>query len=148
MIELRVLTPDDWAVFREVRLAALTEAADTFGSSLREWRDATEARWRQRLEQVPLNVLAEIGGEPAGLASGTGPDEAGLVELISMWVVPSARGKGVGNALVSAVVDWAAAQERGVALWVFENNLPARNLYHRNGFRPVGGERMERPLRS
>lgn len=51
VIELRVLTPDHWPAWRELRLAALAEAPYAFGSRLADWqgdRDR-EQRWRDRL---------------------------------------------------------------------------------------------------
>ncbi|MEE8167030.1 MAG: GNAT family N-acetyltransferase, partial [Myxococcota bacterium] len=55
--------------------------------------------------------------------------------LISMWVAPEARGAGVGEALIDAVVDW--ARSTGTArllLDVGDDNGPARALYTRKGF--------------
>jgi ribosomal protein S18 acetylase RimI-like enzyme len=56
-----------------------------------------------------------------------------------MWVDPRARGRGVGDALVGKVVQWARAQgARRVVLDVRESNLPAIGLYARHGFCDVG----------
>jgi hypothetical protein len=73
VIELRVLTPDDWPAWRELRLAALAEPPCAFGSRLADWqgdRDR-EQRWRDRLG-IPgsYNVIAVLDGQPAGMASG------------------------------------------------------------------------------
>lgn len=61
------------------------------------------------------------------------------VQLISMWVDPSARGRGVARDLIRAVACWTA--DRGstrVVLFVQEANTPARHLYERAGFRLTG----------
>lgn len=64
---------------------------------------------------------------------------AGDAELLTVAVVPEARGKGVGAALVRAAA--AAAQARGAAtmhLEVAEDNAPARALYQKLGFEEAG----------
>jgi GNAT superfamily N-acetyltransferase len=43
------------------------------------------------------------------MASGV-PGEDGIPELISMWVSPAGRGKGIGDRLVQAVAQWARLQ--------------------------------------
>jgi ribosomal protein S18 acetylase RimI-like enzyme len=87
---------------------------------------------------VPLNIVAEWQETAAGMASGTAPNPDGSVELISMWVVPFARGRGVGDALVSAVIEWAREQQASrVALGVLEGNERAAAFYRRHGFIPV-----------
>ena len=62
-----------------------------------------------------------------------------------MFVRPRARGRGVGEALIAAVLDWARARNAtSVHLWVTEINKPARLLYERCGFSPTG-ERQPLP---
>jgi GNAT superfamily N-acetyltransferase len=61
------------------------------------------------------------------------------VELGAMWVAPEARRRGIGRALVDAVVDWAASiGQRRVVLWVGDANIGARDLYAALGFEPTG----------
>jgi ribosomal protein S18 acetylase RimI-like enzyme len=139
VIELRVLTPDDWSVWRELRLLALAESPDAFGSRLADWQGPgdTESRWRERLESVAHNVIAVEGGQPVGMVSGV--DEGEQVELISMYVRPSARGRGVSDALVAAVAEWAQARGAArVSLSVRVDNIAAKRLYRRHGFVEAG----------
>ena len=135
--ELKVLVPDDWRLWREVRLAALADAPAAFGATLESWSGGgdTEDRWRQRLEDVPLNVVAMNGDLPVGQASGIGPDDQGNAELISMWVAPTARGTGVAHALIEAVAVWArGAGASALRLSVRRSNDRAMRSYLRNGF--------------
>jgi ribosomal protein S18 acetylase RimI-like enzyme len=136
VIVVRVLSVEDWAAWRALRLAALAEAPHAFSTKLAEWQGEgdSEQRWRQRLDGGSLNLLADFDGQPAGMVSGMPADRDGI-EVISMWVAPFARGCGVGDALVSAVIRW--AEEGGacrVVLRVAEGNRHAVNLYRRHGF--------------
>ena len=92
MIRLRRLNVAEWPLWREMRLEALREAPYAFGSKLADWagvRD-TEERWRKRLAEVPLNVIAELDNRPAGMVGATFANPQREVELISMWVAPFA----------------------------------------------------------
>jgi GNAT superfamily N-acetyltransferase len=60
-------------------------------------------------------------------------------------VRPSARGAGVGEALIGATADWAKARAHdSLVLWVTESNASARRLYDRCGF-ALTGERQPLP---
>lgn len=147
MIELRVLTPDDWRLWRELRLAALAEAPDAFSSRLADWQGEgdREERWRARLG-IPgsHDLVATLDGLPAGMASGVPGDDEGVVDLISMWIAPAARGRGVGDALVGEVVAWAGrVGARTVRLDVHDTNDAAAALYRRNGFRRSGRTKVD-----
>lgn len=140
MVELRVLTPDDWPLWRELRLAALADAPDAFGSTLAEWRDADEDRWRARLS-IPgaRDLVAVLDDQAGGMVSGVRGDLPDSVGLISMWVDPTARGRGVGDRLVEAVARWGADQGAAtLRLSVGPGNDWAVALYVRHGFRDTG----------
>lgn len=134
--ELRRVTDEAWQLWRDVRLRALADAPYAFGSTLAYWQGADlEQRWRDRLTDVPLNVVAVAGDSPIAQVSGTAVDGEGRVELISMWVDAGARGAGVGAALVTEVVEWARTSgAAAVVLSVKEMNTPASALYRRMGF--------------
>jgi ribosomal protein S18 acetylase RimI-like enzyme len=57
---------------------------------------------------------------------------------VSIGVKPGARGEGVGETLLRALIDEAARRDVGLCLSVRTEN-PARRLYERLGFRVVPG---------
>ncbi|WP_016905657.1 GNAT family N-acetyltransferase [Streptomyces xiaopingdaonensis] len=134
MVRLRILTVDDWPLWRELRLAALREAPHAFTARLADWGHGGEERWRARLEApATRNVAAFAQGTAVGMASGLSRD--GAYELRSVWVSPRARGRGVGDLLLSDVASW--AREHGATslrLKVVRGNEAAEALYARNGF--------------
>jgi ribosomal protein S18 acetylase RimI-like enzyme len=141
VITMRTLDADDWAEWRVMRLDALREAQYAFSSKLADWEGEgdTERRWRERLEAVPFNVIAILRGGAAGQVSATARRADGSVMLVSMWVMPSARGRGVGDALVHAVIEWAREQSAShVVLDVVPTNAHAIALYERHSFIRTG----------
>jgi ribosomal protein S18 acetylase RimI-like enzyme len=94
-------------------------------------------------------VIAIDGGFPAGAAwyrlfprdrRGYGFVDERTPEL-AVAVVPNARGKGVGSALLQALLDRARAEGYdAISLSVDRNNAGAIELYERHGFERVGEE--------
>ena len=145
MVVVREVTPDDWETLRDVRLAALREAPQAFGSSYAREAPFTEEQWRGRINDRSVTFLAYLpeNPEPAGLAGVYVED--GVADVVSMWVRPSARRNGVGEALIGATTDWAKTRDHdSILLWVTESNTPARRLYDRCGF-ALTGERQPLP---
>lgn len=143
------MAPADWAAFREIRVAALRDAPEAFGSTAADAERLEEREWRRRLEQRAV-FMAEAANQRVGLVAGISGDQLGLAELVSMWVAPAWRGQGVGDRLVEAVLAWAAGEGfTSVRLWVAKGNTRAEGLYARHGFestgrvQPMGGERSD-----
>ncbi|MFR9775543.1 GNAT family N-acetyltransferase [Micromonospora sp. MS34] len=60
-------------------------------------------------------------------------------QVQGVWVAPEWRGRGIATAAMAAVVRDALARfAPTVSLYVNDFNLPARRVYERCGFRPVG----------
>jgi ribosomal protein S18 acetylase RimI-like enzyme len=141
-METRQAGGGDWEVLRQLRLRALADAPGAFAGTLAEEVGYPDAVWRRRAEGGPAaaNFIAREGGVDVGLAAiFLEADAPGRAHLVSMWVDPCYRRRGVARALVDRAVRWAADhQGREVVLWVVDQNTAARTLYERIGFRPTG----------
>lgn len=158
--ELRQATADDWELLREVRLRALADAPDAFGSTLATARQLGEADWRQRADNGGLTLLALDDTKPTAMGGAFAPDDRPTVFVWGMWTAPEARGRGVGARLLDALVAWCEPRYDEVRLHVTEGNDAARRLYVSRGFEPTGVweplregspvriEELRRPLRS
>ena len=138
---LRRLTPDDWAVLRDVRLRALADSPDAFGSTLEREQDFDEKEWRRRSVR-PVWVV-EVDGRPVAMA-GTFPND-GVLQVWGMWTDPAHRGRGHARALLDALVGAAVAEGRPVALHVNIANPGARAFYEGYGFVATGELEPLRP---
>jgi ribosomal protein S18 acetylase RimI-like enzyme len=152
MPSVRRLGAHEWRAYRDLRLRALGDSPDAFASTLEAARQRPEGYWVERLASGAasawdLPLVAEEAGELVGLAWGTiDPAAPGTAHVIQMWVAPESRGRGCGSMLLDAIVAWAGeAQARSVVLSVACGDTPARRLYSRAGFRPVGGPEPLRP---
>jgi ribosomal-protein-alanine N-acetyltransferase len=101
----------------------------------------TAATFRGLIRRTDSDLLvAEVSGDVVGYAAcWTVLDQA---ELGNVAVAAEARGRGIGGALVDAVVD--RVRERGAAecyLEVRESNLEAQAIYGHRGFAVVGRRR-------
>lgn len=129
------LREDDWDELRRARLRALLDAPSTFWASYADEARNSEQQWRSFAGAAAWFVVrdgSDIVGLAAGLLRAESSDEP---ELISMWVDPACRRRGVASQLVTAVEAWAAATgARAMVLWVTDGNTAALRLYERHGF--------------
>ena len=139
MLTIERLAPGEDSRLRRIRMAALKDAPDAFGTTLEEAAAWPDSRWIEQTLTLPT-FMAVIDGQDLGMvrsaAHATRQDTA---LLISMWVHPTARGTGAGEALVRAVINWArSAGCTRLLLDVADHNLHAVRLYSRCGFRATG----------
>jgi GNAT superfamily N-acetyltransferase len=149
---IRTVAAGEWRLYRDLRLRALADSPDAFGSTLMEEAGRSDAEWARHLAssadaRASLLLVAEIRSQLVGLAWGridtANPEMAALYQ---MWVAPLHRGRGVGERLLGAVVAWAMAQDAAwLDLGVTCGDSPARRLYERAGFKPIGEPGPLRP---
>jgi ribosomal protein S18 acetylase RimI-like enzyme len=144
--------PHEWRSYRELRLRALADSPDAFGSTLELESVRPDAEWARQLEDgarspSDLPLVARLDDETIGLAWGRiQATEPAVAYLFQVWVAPEHRGRGVARMLLDAVVAWAQeAGPRYLALEVTCGDSAAVRLYTRAGFSPSGDPRPLRP---
>jgi len=149
---VRAFRPSEWRAYREIRLRALADSPDAFGSTLAVEESTPAERWESSLARaatsgVDLPLLAEVDRRAAGLAwAKVDASNALVVNLFQMWVAPEFRGKGIGSMLVRAAVGWARSRDAdSVRLRVTCGDTPAARLYAREGFHVEGQREPLRP---
>ena len=130
---------EQWELLRTLRLRALLADPDCFGSTLEAEQGRPEGFWRESLRDKVWFVAMDSGQLRGLVACVTVPGRDGERQLDAMWVEPATRGRGLGEALVRAVLDRARAEGvAAVSLTVADGNDAARRLYERNGFLSTG----------
>jgi ribosomal protein S18 acetylase RimI-like enzyme len=143
-VTIRPVRDDEWRRWRETRLRMLRDDADFFATRYEDMVREPDATWREWVAEASAGdqktlFVAEEDGRWLGVVGAFARVNPLEVQLISMWVDPQARGRGVARDLIRAVARW--TRERGsarVVLFVQEANQPAQQLYERAGFRPTG----------
>jgi len=129
----------DEPLLRAIRIEALGEAPEAFGSTLERELARTQADWQKWLSPS-ATFLLETDAGPQGIVAGV-PDakDASVVHLMAMWIHPAFRGTGTAAALVQTVLDWAEGQGASrVRLDVIDENERARRFYEKCGFEVTG----------
>ena len=142
-ISLRRLTSSDAAAFRSIRLEALRDAPEAFGSTFEK---ESGEHLQYFIDRVERNVVfgGFFGDSLAGVAgfyreAGAKMSHKGV--LWGMYVKPEARGSGLATALVERLIEHARKEVEQVQLTVVASNPRAKRFYERMGFVVYGLEK-------
>jgi len=144
LMAIEPITPLNTLVFKAVRLRALQDAPQAFGSTYAKESQLTDSDWIARVQrwngESGIGFLAMDGDTACGIAgSFLDQHDPTRAQLIAMWTAPTHRQRGVGRLLVDHVLNWAAVRKaRILQLMVVSNNEPAIRFYQRLGFRRTG----------
>jgi ribosomal protein S18 acetylase RimI-like enzyme len=151
MFLLKPITPAVVAAYKSTRLRALQDSPSSFGSTYAKESQLTDADWLRRAQQwndgdrsvayLAWDDAQQEHEHPCGIAAGVLlPEDASIVELLSMWVAPTHRRHGVGRLLVvEGIAAWAQSkQARCLRLMVTSNNDNAIRFYESLGFSKTG----------
>ncbi|HEY2164121.1 MAG TPA: GNAT family N-acetyltransferase [Gemmatimonadaceae bacterium] len=151
-IMIRRFETTEWLTYKNLRLRALADSPDAFGSTFARESARADDEWRDRLERGANSprdfpALASVGDVPAGIAWTRFDDERPRVaHLFQVWVAPEHRGTGVGRRLVEAAIAWSRRSAVHVLeLAVTSNGSAAAHLYRDLGFSAVGEVQPLRP---
>jgi GNAT superfamily N-acetyltransferase len=138
-MEIQRLSIDEARRLRHIRLRALADTPDAFGSTYAEVAAHPLAEWSKQLQEIATFVAVHDGKDLGLVRCARDEHHHDTAWLISMWVTPEARGQGVGNALIDAVIECARSSGASrLLLDVGDHNQQAIALYARKGFQPNG----------
>ena len=135
-ISIRELRADDWPAVAAIYAEGMAGRLATFETKLPTWEEWDAAHLPEH------RFVAELDGRVAGWVALTPYSHRavyGGVADESVYVAESARGNGIGRALLAAAIESA----RSGGLWtlqagVFPENAPSLALHRSLGFREVG----------
>jgi RimJ/RimL family protein N-acetyltransferase len=127
-----------------LRLRALREDPDAFGSTLARETDFPDEYWQRWAADSDAGehwvVFVASAPEWVGMAAGfLDSDRPGVACLGGMWIDSAFRCRGLGGQLLDAILDWAVTRGATIIeLSVTESNAAAERLYSRAGFTETG----------
>jgi ribosomal protein S18 acetylase RimI-like enzyme len=151
-IEIVELPVSDWKDFKEIRLAALKEEPQAFGSSYARDVAYPDSIWQERLRdsesKKSVCLFAKLEGRIVGMVMGGRTDDDKQTHLAHIWgtyVDSKARGKGIGKELMQRVIEELGrdADIKGICVTVNTEQKPAIKLYESLGFKQIKTMRMK-----
>lgn len=134
---LRPLAAEDWPEVERIYAAGIATGHATFESAPPTWEDFDAGKVREH-RLVAVDDDGRVLGWAAAVPVSDRCVYAGVIEH-SVYVDPTARGRGVGRALLDALLDSAAtAGVWTVQSGIFPENTASIALHTAAGFRTVG----------
>jgi phosphinothricin acetyltransferase len=130
------MRPADWPFVRDIYDAGIVTGHATFETTAPEWEQWDSAHLTDH------RIVADIDGQLVGWTAMSPVSDrcvyAGVAEH-SVYVHPAHRGRGVGRALLEALI----ASTEAAGIWtihtgIFPENTASVELHQRCGFRIVG----------
>ena len=113
---------------------ALLLPPDVFRQVMAHQFQAQTVGYQGQFPQARFDII-ELAGNPIGRIVVDRPGDR--LHIVDHAIIPELRGRGIGTAIMRALMDEAAAQRVRVTLEVASSNDPSMRLYVRLGFVPI-----------
>ena len=141
MISVRRIHPNEGAIYRRIRLAALSESPDAFSTTLESANGRSADGWNEQADSAAVGpdriiILVFLDEEPIGLA-GLYRDALNkdFGELTQVWISPDHRGGHAAAKLIEAALAFATEHHfRRLSAWVIKGNERAIRFFRKHGF--------------
>ncbi len=141
--EIRLLRPEEAKSYRAIRLEALKQSPEAFGSMFEVEAVRPLGFFAERLRGNALFGAWRDGSliGIAGFRREAGPKHCHKGVLWGVYVTQAGRGTGISRRLIERVLEHAQGEVELIELSVVSTNEPARRLYANLGFTEYGLEK-------
>lgn len=137
------LNKSDWEKYRDIRLEALKDEPDAFGSSYDEYKDKSDSYWKDKMslssEKNGKSFLCAVLDDNNFVSiGGAYQDENNEWNVIAIYTKKEFRGSGAGALLFNKILE--ESKNRGIKkvfLRVNTKREPAISLYKKFGFKII-----------
>lgn len=141
------LHPDEWPGYKALRLEALRTEPQAFSSTYTTNAQHPDAFWRGRLAAVGSSswlLFAKTQGRLVGMIGAFVEDQPDLADIVSVYVTPEFRQRGISKLLMAAILDELRQTVviKTARLGVNGTQRAAVRLYESFGFQPIGVENL------
>jgi ribosomal protein S18 acetylase RimI-like enzyme len=143
LIEIVTLQPSEWREYKKLRLAALKQNPEAFGSTYKSNLEKPYSEWTDRLSDPKFIMLfARKGDELLGMAGAV--LEENFAHILSVFVIQEARGQGISKLLMKELIRKIKLNTslRKIELQVNPIQKTAVQLYKSFGFKETGVKKL------
>lgn len=142
------LSPNEWKKYRDLRLESLEDVPQAFLSTVEETKKTAPEEWQRKIKNMFFAV--DDDDQIVGMIGGFSPDKdktKHTFKVVSFYVSPQYRGQGVGEKLLTAILDYARnlSEITKIELSVATTQEAAIELYQEAGFKKIG--RQQRAIK-
>lgn len=145
-IKIVMLNPNDWELYKDIRLKSLQNEPQAYLSSYARSSTELDEKWRERLELAQEGKrqwlsFVKAGEEIVGMAGAwITEEESETAEIISVYLAQKYRGQGIGKRLMEHLISTIKQNSdiKRLTLEVNSTQPSAVKLYESCGFRVTG----------
>lgn len=139
-MKIRLLNFDDHKIWKAIRLEALQNSPESFGSSKKEELNAPTEDWWAQGSDIFGAFIEDKLVATAGFFIFKMERMKHRGTLFGIYVTPKYRGQGIASQLIKAVINHAKSRVIQLHLTCTTANESAVKLYQKHGFKIYGTE--------
>jgi len=144
----------DWRAFKKIRLDALMNNPESFGSSYEEEANKEDKKWKEKFKDTNRIVFIAFNHKlPIGVALVSYESAERfkhLAHMYSVYIKKEFRGKGISNLLIKSIMLSIKRRKniKKIKLNVVKQQIQAINLYKKFGFKIIGELKKEMKIKN
>lgn len=141
-MKMKMLTKNDWEIWKQFRLAALKNSPESFGSSYEEELTWPDVAFQNQLSKSEIfgAFIDDLLVSSAGFYTLNSLKTKHRGVIWGMYTLAEYRGEGIASALIQAIITHARSRVTQLHLTCVTSNLGAVMFYQKLGFKIYGTE--------